>query len=509
MKRHELMVLMSLAVIPFGIASSLYSASAGYIAGALGLSADEASWLNLCYTAAQLMTLPLASWWVYRFSAGNLLVLGALIGLSSNLLAAFTLWTPLHFVAWTGLGMAASCLLLGAQVMLLRHLPRRELIYAQGSVLLLTTLLPAGLYPWLIAELAERDLWQLPFALQLLLYVLLLGGLLIYPRVESPEHQSTVQFNLLQALLVTLFLGVLTYILMRGNVENWFDSTLIVNWSLAAGVLLLLSVYALRWRWGRGEYLRTDVLIPNRNKVAMYNAALAGFAALGTSILLGNYMGSVLKYSASEQGWVQLPALAAMLLGLVISLWISYQPRLKVEIVIPFGVLLIMISSILLSNSSVYSDAPDMLPALLLRGLGIGLLNVAVTISILLSFERQHIPQGVSYFYLARTLGGLAGSALFARLMSVESTSTLNILAEQVNPLNTAFVERQQLLGQALQQVGEQVTPDRVAALLSSQLQTQTAAVVGINNFQWLVLCLCLLGPVLVLGKIWAAKSQS
>lgn len=496
-----------LAVAPFGITSSLYTASAGYMAGALGLSADEASWLNLVYTAVQLAALPLAAWWSHRYGTYRLLAAGALSGLGGSLLAGFSLVASLHFIAWIALGIAASAMLIGAQMLVLQELPRQQIIYTQGGILLLSSLLSAGAYPWLIGLLAEAGLWQLPFAALLLCYTLLLGGLWLVPQVVRSEQGSQITFNLPQAALVTLLLGALTWLLQRSHINNGFDSPQIVELALVTGVLLLLCVCALRWHWGSGEYLRGDVLHSNRNKVAMYNAALAGFAALGTTILIGSYLTSVLKYSYSQQGWVQLPGFASMLLGLAIGLLIASRPKGKIEAVIPFGVLLILLSSVMLSNSGVASGQADLLPALLLRGLGIGLLNTAITLTILLSFERQHLPQGVSYFYLARTLGGLVGSALFARLLNVESASTLSVLGEHINPLNPAFIERQQALGQLLQQGGLALAPERVAALLGRQLQTQAAAIVGINNFQWFVLCLCLLGPLLVIAKIWASRT--
>lgn len=509
LKRYELIFFATLALIPYGVMSAIYNASSGHIAGSLGLSLDEASWFNLFYQLGQLLALPLASWLVYRSGVKHLLIASATLGLATSLLISFSTSLFIHYFGWLALGFAASGVLLAVQVQVLRSLPFKQIVFAEGGLLLTNTLLPAGIYPWLLAVLAENNLWRLAFAVQAIFYVLLLAWIWLRPVADEVINDKKISFNFLQVALISISICGLAFFLLRGNFYNWFDTALIVEIMLVTGVLLLLTAYAISKGWGRGEYLRSDVLRVNGNKVALYNVAMAGFAGTGTSILISSYLVGVLKYSHSELGWLQLPAFAAMLLGLLFSLWICNQPKLKSDALIPLGVLMIVISSIFLTNSSAASGASDMWLALAVRGLGIGLLNVTVTISILTRFDKSQLPQGVSYFYLSRTLGAMMGSALFSRLASSESASVLNVLGENFNPLNVAFIQQQNTMVQVLQQGMLEATPARVASLLSAQLQTQTAAVVGVNNFQWFLLCICILGSILISAKIWLAKSEN
>ena len=505
-RRIELILLVSLAMIPFGITSAIYNASSAEMAGNLGLSADEASWLNILYILAQLIMLPFASWLTYRIGAVRLLITGTIIGLASTLITSFTISATAHYLAWFGHGIAASLMLVAAQVLVLKNLTVKDITYAEGCMLLMTTLLPFGVYPWILAELAESSLWQLSFAVQIICYIVLLAWLWLRPLSLEDEKQP-VKFNLIQAGLVTAAITGVVFILMRGQFYNWFDSPVIIEAVLITGGLLLYTVAALKKQWGNGEYIRCDVLASGKNIVSMYNGALAGFAVLGTSMLISSYLGGVLKYSHSELGWIQFPAFGSMLLGLVVSIWICNHPRLKPDAVVPIGVLMILVSSAFLSNSNAYSGQSDMWPALLLRGFGVGLLNVTVTIVILSSFDKKQLPQGISWFYLFRTFGGLAGVALFSRLMSQEASGVFNVLGENINPGNGTFIHYQNTLAQLLDKGMLDATPARVAALLSKQLQTQTSAIAGINNFQWFIISICVLGPILLIGKKWAAKN--
>ncbi|MGS0696012.1 MFS transporter [Shewanella sp. 0m-4] len=507
-RRLELMLIVTLAMIPFGITSAIYNASASNIAGTLSLSADNASWFNIAYILAQLLTLPLASWLSYRIGAKRLLTMGTALGLLSSLLLGFSSNVVGHFIGWGVIGIAASCMLVAVQVLVLRNLSLKDIAIAEGCMMLMTTLLPMGVYPWLIAELAENALWQLIFAAQSSLYLLILAWLWLRP-LDYIDAIQVLKFNALQAITMSAAITGITLVLMRGQYYNWFDSPEFTQMTLVTAALILLCVFVIAKQLGRGEFIRSDVLSPLKNKVSMYNAALAGFAVLGTSMLISVYLGSVLRYSHSEQGWLQVPAFASMFVGLLISIWICNHPRLKPDAVVPIGVLMILLSSVSLSGSSASSGASDMLPALILRGLGVGLLNVTVSISILSSFKKEHISQGVSYFYLFRTLGGLMGMALFSRMMSIESTSTMGVLGENFNQMNSNFIQYQTAMTQVLNQGMLEATPERVASLLSSQLQLQTAAVAGGNNFQWFIISLFVLAPILIIGKKLVAKSAN
>ncbi len=501
----ELIVLVSVLMIPFGITSAVYNSSSAEIAAALRLSADDTAWFNILYIGAQLIMLPFASWLTYRFGAVRLLIGGAVIGLVSAVISAFCNIPEAHYFTWTGHGIAASAMIVAGQVLVLRNLSIRNIAYAESIMLLMTTLLPFGIYPWILAELAENQLWQLSFAVQILVYIIFFAWIWLRPFPYKDEKRA-VTFNLLQAVLMTAAIAGVVFILMRGQFYNWFDSPLISNAAVITAALILLCVFALKKRWGRGEYIRSDVLASAKNIVSMYNGALAGFAVLGTSMLISSYLAGVLQYSHSQLGWIQVPALSSMLLGLLVSIWICNHPTLKPDVVIPVGVLMILLSSAFLAGSNAYSGVSDMWLALLLRGFGVGVLNVTVTIYILGGFEKKYIAQGVSYFYLFRTFGGLAGGALFSRLMSQEASTAVNVLGENFNEMNQAFILYQGAMVRTLENAMLEATPARVALLLSGQLKTQTAAVAGVNNFQWFVICIFILAPILLIGKKLAAK---
>lgn len=504
-RAFPLLALAVLALLPQAITGQIYSASASHMAGALGLSLDEASGFKTLNMIAQLTMLPLASWLAYRWGDRVLLRLGALIGLVSALVSSLWMLPLPQLIAWAGHGVSASFLLLLAHRIVLTQLGFRAIAFVEGVMLLTVVLLPMSLYPYLLAHLAEEGGWHWAFAVQVMPFLLMLYWARC-GRWPCPDKREVIGFNWLQALLVTGFIAGSAWLLLRGERYNWFRDPDIVVLALVTAVLGCLSVLAFRYRWGRGEYIRTAVMADPHGKVGMLDAAVAGFMILGITLLIGNFVVGVMAYSHEELGKLDLISLPGMLAGLAVALLMTSHPRRDPEQVVPLGVMLVLVTAVLLTGRTAGSGVADLWLPLLIKGLAIGLLNVSITIHILRKFPRAQAAEGVAWFYLFRTFGSLLAITQFSRLMTLESQSALSALGENFNAASESFLQYQQQAGAALQQMTGQAMPEQVAALLGQQLKTQALSVAGLNNFQWLIFTMAMLVPVMVASLKWANR---
>ncbi|WP_193164273.1 MFS transporter [Microbulbifer hainanensis] len=490
----HLALLGTVALLPQGISGQLYSAGAAHMAGTLALSQDEACWINILFLMANLCALPLGAW-LTRTIGSRLLIQGAgALGLLCCAISAWQMSATWQLSAWAGHGMAAGLLTVTAQTLVLRNLGFRAIALVEGGLMLVATLLPMGVYPWILARLAEDGLWPMAFAVQLLPY----GLLLIWPLLfDWPERDKRRQlpFNWLQATLTWLFTCSLGYLLLRGEHYNWLDSLKILETAQLLLVLGLALVIALRRRWGRAHFLRISPLQNRLAKLYMFDAVVAGFAILGTNLLIGTFALAVLQYSHVELGKLYLVGFGGMMVGLVFSLVVTSNPNRDPMKVVPLGVLLVLISSYWLSGGQAGSGLADMWPGLLVRGIAIGILNVTLTIHILRSFPRRHIPEGVALFYQFRTLGSLLAAALFGRLMYRETQSAANLLG-QSKGLNagTDYLNLPEQLGHLL---------------LAGELKQQALAVAAVNNFRIFILAVLLIVPVMVIFMRWAKAEKT
>ncbi|WP_028112997.1 MFS transporter [Ferrimonas kyonanensis] len=495
-----LLPLALLMLIPQGLASAIYSSGAADIAGALGLSLDEASWFNVLFMVGQLLALPLASWAAYRLGNRRLLRSAAALGLGCALISVLVEAPLWQYVAWLGHGVCASVMVVLAHRLVMTNLDFVRIAKAEAVMLLLFVLVPMGLYPLLMGLLAEAGGWRWAFALQWIPYAAVLYWVRFGPW-PWPDTRQRIRLNLLQAGLLSGFIVALTVLLMKGERYNWFRDP---DWVVLAVVTALLGagvVLALRRGWGRGEYLRPSILrVPNA-RVGMVNGAVAGFVVMAATMLTSGFVTGVLGYSHAQLGQLERISFYGMLLGLMLAIKVTTTEGGKPEKVIPLGVLLMVIACSILTGVSPDSGRSDLWPAMLLKGVAVGILNVTVTIHILRRMPKAQLVEAIAWFYLFRNLGSLLASVEFSRLQAFDAANASLVMAGHLSSRSDAFVQQSLQLQQA---VG-----GHSAALIGQALQQQVASVASINGFQWLIASIGGCTVLMISAMKWAQRQSA
>ena len=504
-KLIAILALALLALFPQGLTGEIYTTGAAEIAGALGLSVDEGTWFKTLNMFGQLTALPLAAWLAYRIGYRALFRLGAIIGLISAVISSLWMSPAAQMTAWFGHGVSASFLLLFAHAIVLKNLNYREIALVESVMLLSAVLIPLSIYPYILAHLAEDNLWHWAFAIQVAPFLMMLF-FARFGQWPVPEQPEKINFNWIQAFLLSGFICAVTFLLLRGERYNWFREPMIIELTVLTLLLGITAFVALRFKWGRGEYIRTAALSEPHGKVGMLDAAVAGFVILGSTMLISSYVTQVMQYNHAQLGELEMIGFAGMIGGLVIALIATSNSKLDPEKVIPVGVSIMVIACVLLARSNAQSGVSDLWLPLLLKGLAIGILNITLTIHILRSFPKRYVVEGIAWFFLFRNLGSMLAITEFSRLMSIETASAMSILAENFNASSDIFIGQQQLVIQVLQQSGHGSAAESSVILLMGQLKTQALSIAGINNFQWLIFSIVMLVPVMAIAMKWATN---
>lgn len=504
-KPIAILALALLALFPQGITGEIYTTGAAEIAGALGLSVDEGTWFKTLNMFGQLTALPLASWLVYRIGYRALFRLGAAIGLISAIISSLWMNPAAQMIAWLGHGISASFLLLFTHAIVLKNLNYRAIAWVESIMLLSVVLIPLSIYPYILAHLAENNLWHLAFAIQVAPFLMMLF-FARFGQWPVPEQSEKIQFNWIQALLLSGFICGVSFLLLRGERYNWFHDPMIIELTVLTLLLGVAAFVALRRKWGRGEYIRTAALSEPHGKAGMLDAAVAGFVILGSTMLISSYVTQVMQYNHEQLGELEMIGFSGMIGGLIIALIATSNPKLNPEKVIPVGVSIMVVACALLAGSNSQSGVSDLWLPLLLKGLAVGILNITLTIHILRSFPKRYVIEGIAWFYLFRNLGSMLAITEFSRLMSIETANSMSILAENFNASSDIFIGLQQSAVQVLQQSGNGSAAESSVMLLIGQLKTQALSIAGINNFQWLIFSIAILVPVMALAMKWATQ---
>ncbi|OLQ74469.1 MFS transporter permease [Photobacterium proteolyticum] len=506
--RSPLMILALFAIAAFGINSVMFTELSQEMAATTGLSLDETELVKTGFMITQLLGFMLAPVLVRNCGAYLPLLFSLLVGLAANMVLYWQLPNPWLFtITWLCGGFFMSMLLVTVNLFLLETFEERWLPAIIALTLVFSTLIPMGAYPWLVAELLEVFDWSLFCAVSAWLYfsALVLVSLFKPPPIHISARPKSGTFIYL---VLAAAMSLVVYLLMRGSFYNWLDSILFSQLTVIAATLVLAAVYLIvitRKRNTASMQLHSKL----KTNVFMYNAFLAGFAVMASTALFGNFLKMAMAYNNLNAGYAQLPSFYAMLVGMLVSVLVFYFRRPLADAVVPFGVLMILLSVNEFSQLPSFVG-PESLPLpMLLRGFGVGMLNVSVTIAVLMYFQVDDRLEGIANFYLFRTMGGVIGGAFFSCVIQNHSAQASGEIGRSLDGTSHTFAAYEHALGNAILSHGRLPTPSLGMSQISGVVKEQATTLALNNSLIMFIFSIFALAPILLIGKKLAAKQEA
>ena len=215
--------------------------------------------------------------------------------------------------------------------------------------------------------------------------------------------------------------------------------------------------------------------------------------------------------TATEAGIMLLPSSGMFLCTLFLTAFLVRRVHLSPALTVPLGILIVMTAMFMLSGSSADSGPQDMMPAILLRGLGLGFLFLSITLITLVGLPSAATAHGVALFNVGRQTGGLLGVALLETLIDHQTVLNKSILVAHLLPGRIEVSERIASLTKLLVARGlEAGTASRAAIRMIGQELVHQATVIAFDTaFLTIALFFCFAAPVLVCAKIVITKISS
>jgi DHA2 family multidrug resistance protein len=307
----------------------------------------------------------------------------------------------------------------------------------------------------------------------------------------------------LEILLLCIGAALSTYVLLQGSRFNWFDDTDITVLAMVAVAAAGLVVVWEASSRPQGSLLAVSPLGNPDFRFGLLVSLVAGFALSGSAFLIPAFALNVLDFTATGAGVLLLPSGAMLALALVLSGLVIEKTGIAPLALVPFGILLFAAAMWLLSGSTSGSGSPDLTLPLLLRGFGLGLLFVALTLVTLQGLAADALPFGIGLFNLGKQVGGLTGTALLQTYIDHQSALNRAILAAHVVRGDPAVDLRLRATANALASNGVESAAATKAALrvLQRALEKQVATLSFDGAFFAFVLLFVVAAPCLILAK--------
>jgi MFS transporter, DHA2 family, multidrug resistance protein len=463
-----------------------------YIAGALGVSVDEASWVVTTYLVANAVIVTASSFLAKTFGRKTIYIACIVLFTVSSVLCGFAsnIHSLLLFRVLQGLG--GGGMVPVAQSIVATSFPPSK--RGQAFALFAMALVVAPLVgPTLGGWLSDNWGWQWCFLINApvgIVLVTVISLVLQEPDADAEErkriNERRVGFDFIGFVLIATFLGALEVVLDRGQEDDWFGSNFITSFAVISGIAFVIMI---PWEITRRNPVVDIRMVATRQFGTCLLAMMATGAVLLTTIqFLPLLVQQDFGYTATLAGLVLSPGgLVAIAMLFVVG---RLSPHIQPKYLIAGGAAVTAFTMYNLTN--LYGDLDFWFFAsshMYLR-IGVPLMIPSITMASYYGMPRDKMDQAAALITAARNVGSSIGVSVANNVLAHREQFHQSRLIELANPSSVQYQE-------ALKQVTDYFAANGVSiayaqqqafAWIGQQVQIQASLLAYIDVFWTLTL---------------------
>jgi DHA2 family multidrug resistance protein len=500
-------VLVAVAAFMEVLDTTIVNVALNYIAGGLGVSEDEASWVVTTYLVANAIIVMATSFLAKKFGRkaffliclGVFTVVSILCGMAWNL-QVLLLFRMIQGFAGGGMVPVASSILADS----FPPQKRGQAFALFGVAVVVAPVVGPTLGGWLSDNLS----WHWCFLINGPVGVLAMAAIALVLREPPATGEARRElrppgggFDFVGFVLVATFLGALEIMLDRGLDDDWFGSPFIVKAAIVCALAFLLLI---PWEMTRRDPLIDLKLAASRQFGACFLVMLAtGAILLATTQFLPQLVQQDFGYTATWAGLVLSPGGLVTMLMFVVAGRLSgkVQPRY----LIMAGALVIAFSMYVMTN--VYGDLGFWFMAKVrtLTGVGLPLIFVSIQTASYDGIPAAKTDQVSALINAARNTGGSIGVSLVSNVLAHREQFHQSRLVEHAIPSSVQYQDTLQQVTHYFTAHGSSLAQAHGQAIdwIGQQVQTQSSFLAYMDAFWVLMLISLAAVPLaLVLRKV-------
>ena len=397
--------------------TSIVNVSLPHMQGSFSASRDEVTWILTSYIVANGIMIPLTGWISARFGRKR-----------------YFLWSVVTFVVASGLcgaarslmqmvisrviqGGAGAAMIPSSQAIMMETFPPEEQGLAMsvwGMGLLTSPMLGPTLGGWITYN------WNWRWNFYINLPIGIFAAIMVTIFVHDPEHIKKSQARARKIdypgiIYLALGLGLLQIVLDRGQRADWFNSAWVCIFTTVAVVALILLVY-------RELHFSEPILDLRIMAIPLFDVSvmlilIMMLVVFGMNLLNPLFFQELLGYSPWKSGIAVLPRGFGTLAGMFFIGQISrraYDTRWFVGL----GFVLMAYSLWSMSRWTLDVGIPSVRFAMILSGLGSGLIFPAMSAATLACVSRERMGYAASLYNMMRNTGSAIGISLVTNMLN-------------------------------------------------------------------------------------------
>ncbi len=462
---------------------SVVNVSLPHMMGTFSTDLSTITWVATSYSIAEIIMVTMSGWW------------STLIGRKRLYLASFCLFTVGSMLCGTATsfpqmmiyrviqGVGGGALIPVSQAILRETFPQEE----QGMAMALWgmgVVLAPAIGPILGGWLTDRYGW--PWIFYINVPVSIIGILMVASFVYDPHYlrRGVKKVDWLGIALLAVALTSMQIVMERGQQENWFDSNMI---RLGAAAFVASFLGLIYWEMKIAEPVVNFRVLRNvALSLGSFMGVIFGIALFGTTFILPQFTQELLGYPAFQAGLILAPR-AVMLLVCMPIVGRLYR-HLDARVLVVFGTLVTCWSYYDLSRLSLEAGFWNLVPTLLIMGIGMPFMFVTLSTMSLSTVARADMTDASGLYTLARRVGGNIGYALVATLVARGQQIHRVQLVAHVTPFNSNLADFQRLAAALLDHAGlNPAALQQTGQALVNFLVNRQASMMAYNDVSWIL----------------------
>ncbi|HEY0269639.1 MAG TPA: DHA2 family efflux MFS transporter permease subunit [Sphingomonas sp.] len=408
--------------------TTIANVSVPHIAGGLGISSDEGTWVITSYSVAEAVCVPLTGFLTARFGAVRTFVAGMIgFGLFSMLCGLSNSLTMLILFR-LGQGFCGGPLMPLTQTLLLRIFPRERHAAAMGMWAMTTVTAPI-LGPILGGTISDNWAWSWIFFINLPVAVFcVIGAVALLRPAETPL--VTARIDRTGMALMVLWIAALQIMLDLGRNRDWFGDPLIVVLGLVAAVGFALFC---AWEYTEAQPAVDLRVFRHRGFTASVLALAFAFGTFFTSaVIIPQWLQSSLGYTATWAGYATaFTGVSAVIASPIVArLSTKYDPRALVC----FGILWLGFTTLLRVHWTSGVDFWSLAIPQLLQGIGMPFFFIPVTTIGLAAVNVEETASAAGLMSFLRTMSAAIATSIATTAWNDDARVARSEIVARLNP---------------------------------------------------------------------------
>jgi MFS transporter, DHA2 family, multidrug resistance protein len=497
-------IIVSIATFMVVLDTAIANVSLRYIAGSLGASIDESTWVVTTYLIANAVVLPVSGWLSNVIGRKRFYMICVALFTASSLLCglATSLNALIFFRILQGLG--GGGMPTSEQAILADTFPpqRRAQAFALYGI---AVIVAPTVGPTLGGWITDNYSWHWIFFINIpigIVSLILVNWVLVEPEALKRERRELLAGGLrvdwIGFALIALAFGSLEFVLDRGQEDDWFKSNTIIAFSLIAAAAF---VFFLIWELTERDPIVDLRLLGRRQFAIAFSIMLAvGAILFGSNQILPQLLQTSFPYTAELSGLAVMPGGLAMLLLMPVAGQVAglLQPKYWIAIGLGAVALSMWYSTSLTPDATFWYFAQIRI----FQVIGLPFLFIPINTIAYDGLPQNKTSEGSALINVARNLGGSVGVSLANTELLRRSQFHQSRLVENLVPSSPAFQSTMKQMSQYFIQQGAPPTTAQSHAYewIGQMVSGQASLLAYIDVFSTWAIFAALLVPIVLLA---------